>query len=1681
MKQQELSQFQEEKKPYREGLVQKISKIFLGESGLFRYDGFLRRQLIRSGLGKEQLQAVQSFIRGIESSQVDVSYETNPKSHKLEKVEKKYAVTTADLLKIVELAQKVENIKAFADLVTEVVNFDGVNSSTLFDLIDAYADIDSSQEILIRISQLEGVSKQQAHSIRRGDQGGLSVSEYRSGKTFESPELVTSFADSGMDVSEIFSETQLNKYTTVLNLLREKSNRYSDNLFSFSPTDIPVLFNIISDDTKYDVFLSYYQRIYDVSSYKISSELFAFEKMFELFPVITELHKTGFDISSYIGGIIGNYQFIDLFDKDLNETAFQEKISEMFSGVMGLEAILADSLFCANAKALSKSGIRVSPQHNSKYVNGEVIRDPEFYEVRPTGVVEKIGVFYKFGYKKLGMDLPSGSHSTGFLYVLDHLYSELAQTFADATTEDIQKRLALLPDNFYNIVYRREDISWGREESLFLLEKIFSFETPESFEAWLNNFTKEENIDAMYSQQWLQEYATEYAPYDYKVQQSILEFFFESGDVDIAVKRLLNAKENRSSVFDIINRLKEQNVKLSLKRVENIIRFTEYSDEQRSLFIKIYGERKNFSESQIYLYDSNVEMVDVVLRYSEEDIKRVTSLLERIGTEHFYFVNMLSPYETVNTNSVSFLFEKLTKIEEGYSLLEDLVPDVVSKYSISRISQYNFESFIKNITIFGENPGIVITLRQLKNQFGFRFSLETKGMGEALLVLFEKPSLISIADQLKEKANYFGFDPRDHESFSLLEDNPDLLKRIFTLSEDARYTFTGKDLGKLKDFFEGSNAERRMLFVSFLGKNFYGYSFSDSNIQFFTQIDNYEEVQVLCEQLSRSSYDFSAPDVVSLSEIAQNHELQQFVVEMTSKGVSFRSYELGSYQQLLRKKEEVITFLDQDPAHGKILSVNMKQFEESVPENLPAFLRMVVEIETSQSQDIRTLKNQLIDQLRGAQNPDAAWREIEAVFIKNHLPLVGKIFKIFEILYPSERVATVLEEHPATSPQLRNSGKQRRRFTIYRDLLYTHIKTGNRSLEQYLTTFSEGGSVCERFESAGFEALTEQEKYRLHEFLDRAQTLFVNSSLGLIGKKDIVSRSEEIEDPISEAGFADRLSQLKNAVGIEQSDSLYSRLNQMYARPLGKDSLVELLQEMQTARKEADSRGRKLYYDAVAMDRKLQLDAGNFLKAVNENFYHLIGQNGSVSQEFLGPSAGSDLTPLDTDLSIVAESHVLLEEGKKQEFKKILSASLSAPGTYGQLVFVMRDRGQFLRTSIEENPESLPQIGEKEYKPELFKTGVISDIHYGIRTGFPITDVDFMIFGDKMDKVQRSSVLLEIAKNGYYIPIVDEEGTILFTPDQFEDLRRVFSGISHISKEHVLIDMAEVNQSLGNLDLIIDDIVEQITEDRQNVEKQTKIIFDLVRETLQELGVSQFDPHSGSLLGARLDNTGSTSRGTNSVGDADFDMLLFLDALDFDKREEFKTALVEKLQPSSDASYSGIDFLQIRAKGITFPGLEGADIDLGLMPKSDERGFASHDAASAKLSDIKETYGQEIHDRVLANIVYAKNFLKGEEAYGAHIGCFFGIALENLILQNEGNIITAFRRFIEAAHRAHMSFDAFKKEFYVWNPGKGARAQSHENYIEEMTESGFLQTYKVMRRLLESSFGVQFEDVSSKG
>ena len=175
-----------------------------------------------------------------------------------------------------------------------------------------------------------------------------------------------------------------------------------------------------------------------------------------------------------------------------------------------------------------------------------------------------------------------------------------------------------------------------------------------------------------------------------------------------------------------------------------------------------------------------------------------------------------------------------------------------------------------------------------------------------------------------------------------------------------------------------------------------------------------------------------------------------------------------------------------------------------------------------------------------------------------------------------------------------------------------------------------------------------------------------------------------------------------------------------------------------------------------------ELEEGDYIKGIQGGILYLgnILQNGSVSKEYLGSSAGSDATPLDTDLS-----RIMTSEGTNRD--KIL---LTEASTYGNIWFVLKNDDRFQVTRGEEQVEE--QDIKRSDKLEVFLTGVVGKGHYGIRTGFSSSDINYIVV-EKYDE----KVAMEIVINGFYIPIADKDGKIIFTNTTFKKLFNLFKEI----------------------------------------------------------------------------------------------------------------------------------------------------------------------------------------------------------------------------------------------------------------------------------------------------------------
>lgn len=505
----------------------------------------------------------------------------------------------------------------------------------------------------------------------------------------------------------------------------------------------------------------------------------------------------------------------------------------------------------------------------------------------------------------------------------------------------------------------------------------------------------------------------------------------------------------------------------------------------------------------------------------------------------------------------------------------------------------------------------------------------------------------------------------------------------------------------------------------------------------------------------------------------------------------------------------------------------------------------------------------------------------------------------------------------------------------------------------------------------------------------------------------------------------------------------------MFCGFIGINTLNQAKEWISSKIKIADERNRNV------ANSEMKLERGDFIKGIGGITYlRNILQNGSVSKEFLGASAISDATPLDTDVSMIMES-----EGTNAE-----KIGRTAANGYGPIYFVLKNDDRFITTR--NNSESL-NVENDMSKIEVFYTGVLGQGHYGIRTGFSSSEINYIVMDNYDERVG-----LEIAMNGFYIPVANKEGKIIFSPKEYDSIRAKMQGLSYYGENEYTF-----SENLVTSD--IEDIVSQIEESSYLTQQKRMKICGIIEKSLNELGLQLKTKIDGDLTDGfvELIDTGSTGRGTNKPGDGDFDFMMRLDKLILSnpsKIGELKQTLLKKLGIENSSMLTGTgDF---RLKGVEIDNDTNVDIDITFTEKTDTVSYSTDMALQDRLSTIQKL-NPENYKYVVANILQAKRTLKQAGVYKPNRGespqgGLGGVGIENWILQNGGSFIDAAKSFIEAAEGK--SFEDFRNSYYIWDFGENHLAErrglySHDNFVtNNMSELGYQKMVQVLKEYIKN-------------
>ena len=740
---------------------------------------------------------------------------------------------------------------------------------------------------------------------------------------------------------------------------------------------------------------------------------------------------------------------------------------------------------------------------------------------------------------------------------------------------------------------------------------------------------------------------------------------------------------------------------------------------------------------------------------------------------------------------------------------------------------------------------------------------------------------------------------------------------------------------------------------------------------------------------------------------------------------------------------------------------------------------------------------------------------------------------------------------------------------IVSDLLRASLGSNNRSIREYLATLKNGQALLDQLNSGELawdtfnqptnlmDKDTKANYDTLSTFAWHLATIY-NSTLP--GKEhpyqlihQQVNQQSDTEEPSAQSNAL--RSDFTNLTSLIKPNSRYSladRAVRYFAHFVGIEDLAGAEQYMDNIVKEADARNRKTAeYLATTSEPKLQ--PGDLVKGMGGTdgygirYLSYAFQNGSISKEYLGDASRSDTTPLDADASIVLYDEQTINQ---------TMASMLADGYGGGLWVVLRpDKERFIvtrrdkheadqsvydlsvpdanfdRTDLtqEEIDRRLREIAEAKRhrreglpKLEIFATGVDGDGHYGVRTGFGMNLVDYCVTDStRIDSTPVSEVTkLEIALNGFYIPIIDRDSEeLIFTPADYDKMRQQMSGLSYyrtgdyqfapdselelgeltLDKESLSAVSAPTTSSTNSSSSSTSDdaqgassgsitipgttaIIDQLPASMAETDHKHEVINQAIKQAITnipELNLSYKDYLDGDLTEniVEMIDTGSTGRQTNAPGSGDFDYLARLDRSilnDPTKKQQITDALLTAFGRENDGS--AIVNGNLRLKQVSLDGLtEPADIDITFAQKTNKVQYPTDAALADRLDNIKQQ-SETKYQQVLANIIYAKQFLKAAGAYKPRrspeaegVGGLGGVGIENWVLQHGGSFKQAARDFLTTADR-YPNFEDFCAHYPVWDYGenhKGIRSKPHDNFVaDNMNPEGYERMKEALRAVV---------------
>lgn len=781
-----------------------------------------------------------------------------------------------------------------------------------------------------------------------------------------------------------------------------------------------------------------------------------------------------------------------------------------------------------------------------------------------------------------------------------------------------------------------------------------------------------------------------------------------------------------------------------------------------------------------------------------------------------------------------------------------------------------------------------------------------------------------------------------------------------------------------------------------------------SFITFFEQLDNDTQIEIFkhCTSLSFENLKYAA-------EILSNFSIKE--LNKIFKGKITLDEEIISKLMELKDSITIKTLLfDKDIDREKLIDLSSYDQLQTNIINIDSIIQSLY------------LNNKGADKEKFNQLLDDTYN----LFTYNNIPEFMKNFRMFQLGNFYHKENSKLQSFQGKSFEERDA-------LILEDLFKIALDSNSESLRDFLNIIIEGNKLTnllqenpeEQIKSFSVEELALLNQYRdtlidFHNFIKEI-------------KKTDKPKIEKTDDIIKDLRTLSYIYS-SNQDNIFDTDKIINELFKGFITiEITPEKLLEYMDN-----KKAESDARHLEIEKKLREGTLHLEEGDFIKGIKyfDSYISSMMHDGIKGGEFNKEHSHSDATPLDLDFGYISKENLKKEKATDYE---IICTTISE--AYGSNYIVLKQYADRLHA----------KSSEKIFGEEIFTS--FSD-YYGlgsgenstnnsryIRTGIPITDVDYIV-----SEAWNFKNGYEMAMAGIYIPVINTKGEIVFSSEDYKKIREEMRGLSHYHADNIQVsqearnvealysiyksvsikDIEEIDKEIETVNRLVEGNPDTVTEEKK------KAIIKLIKDYFNTQGIKVSDDLSQNLSSTSIEliDTGSTGRATNVPGDGDFDFMLRHN-LPSDELVKF-SEYVKQLKHSSFTEV--VD--GFRAKDVTLPTGEVVDLDITTAKKSLELSYSSDMCVRDRLNNIKEN-NPESYNYVKANIIMAKKILKAKGIYkkigsngATEYGGFGGIGVENWILQNGGSFKKAIDTFLEVANQVS-SYEEFKEKYPIFDFG----------------------------------------------